>query len=117
MPKTVNNLYFFKKLKFAPRWSKMKLKMIFVGVKDFIDKLKRPLDELHILINHFFIAYLFFLSNPALKRFFKRYIRYLLCTRSSFLERGDIDKEIYCVMIIKSHSEKLINQKRNFKDI
>lgn len=43
MPIIVNN-FFFKKLKYATRWSKMKVKRIFVGVKDFIGKLKTPPD-------------------------------------------------------------------------
>lgn len=36
---------FFKKSKFGTRWSKMKQKRPFLGIRDLIGELKRPLDD------------------------------------------------------------------------
>lgn len=92
----------------------MKLKRIFVGVKDFIAWQTKNATGCITYIDRPILHCLPFLTKPDLKKKIKRYIRYLLCTRSSISERGDVDKENHCVMIIKSHSKKLTQSKKKF---
>lgn len=64
-----------------------------------------------MLNKQFFIAYPFEL-NPLEKDFFKEFYTLFVAYQVIDFEGGDVDYGNYCVMIIKSHSEKLTQLKK-----